>query len=66
MKRGFIIILCFAVFCSAVFAAEKDYTDFVKNLQEKINLPSFKGSAYERLAYITDSYGPRMWGSSTL
>lgn len=65
--RGFItLILCLAVIFSAVLAVEKDYTDFVKNLQQKIKLPPFKGSAYERLAYITDSYGPRMWGSSAL
>lgn len=67
MKRGFLIaILCFAALLTASFSAEKDYTDFVKNLQEKIKLPGFKGASYERLAYITDTYGPRMWGSSTL
>lgn len=67
MKRGFItVILCLTVIFATVSAVEKDYTDFVKNLQQKIQLPQFKGSAYERLAYITDSYGPRMWGSSTL
>lgn len=67
MKRGFItVILCLAVIFVTASAVEKDYTEFVKNLQQKIQLPQFKGSAYERLAYITDSYGPRMWGSSTL
>ena len=46
--------------------AEKDYTDFVKFLAQKIKEPGFKGSAYERLAYITDTFGTRMWGSASL
>jgi carboxypeptidase Q len=27
---------------------------------------SFKGKSYERLAYLSDTYGPRMWGSPIL
>jgi len=67
MKGGFFIVILFigAIIASA-YSAEKDYIDFVKNLQAKIKLPNFKGASYERLAYITDSYGPRMWGSNTL
>lgn len=45
---------------------ELDYTDFVKNLAQKIKQSPWKHSAYDRLAYITDTYGPRMWGSITL
>ena len=67
MRGGFLIaILCIGALVAPSFSAERDYTDFVKNLQEKIKLPAFKGASYERLAYITDSYGARMWGSSTL
>ena len=67
MKGGFIIFfLCLTALFSVISSAEKDYTDLVKNLQSKIQTAPFKGSAYERLAYITDSYGPRMWGSNTL
>ena len=67
MKGGFIIIfLCLGTLLFTSKAEEKDYTDFVKNLQQQIKLPTFKGASYERLAYITDSYGPRMWGSNTL
>lgn len=47
-------------------SAEKDYTDFVKALQDKIQLEPFRHSSYNRLAYITDTYGPRMWGSMAL
>jgi carboxypeptidase Q len=35
-------------------------------MQDKIQESPFKGSAYERLAYIVDTYGTRMWGSITL
>jgi hypothetical protein len=49
-----------------VLSAEKDYTDFVKDLQQKIQQGPFKGASYDRLAYITDTYGTRMWGSTTL
>ena len=45
---------------------EKDYTDFVKDLKNKIGTAPWKHSAYDRLAYITDTYGPRMWGSVAL
>jgi carboxypeptidase Q len=52
----------------AIVAAEKDYTDLVKFLKSKIEDKSgpFYHSAYNRLAYISDTYGPRMWGSQTL
>jgi len=38
----------------------------VLDLQQKIQQKPWKYSAYDRLAYITDTYGPRMWGSITL
>ena len=38
----------------------------MNNLAQKIKQSPFKGSAYDRLAYITDTYGPRMWGSTVL
>ena len=38
----------------------------MKDLQQKIQQSPWKYSAYDRLAYITDTYGPRMWGSITL
>ena len=47
---------------------EKDYTEFVKDLKANIedkNGPYYH-SVYNRLAYISDTYGPRMWGSQTL
>lgn len=66
MKALLIAILSLLIFTQAVISEEKDYTDFVKYLQEKINQTPFKGSAYKRLAFITDTYGPRMWGSTVL
>jgi hypothetical protein len=57
---GIIAILTLQVF------AEKDYTSAVKFLAAKMETPAFKGSAYNRLAFISDTYGPRMWGSVAL
>lgn len=47
---------------------EKDYTDLVKFLKTSIEDQKgiFYHSAYNRLAYISDTYGPRMWGSNAL
>ena len=58
-----IVALCFVF---VLLSAEKDYTPFVNDLAKKIKESPFKGAAYERLAYITDTYGPRMWGSIVL
>jgi len=56
--------------CTLLLAlmAEKDYTDVVKLLKTNIQNTTgiFHHSAYQRLAYITDTYGPRMWGSQAL
>jgi hypothetical protein len=66
MKIVFIVLLFLTILPNFSIAAEKDYTDFVKYLQQKITQSPFKGESYKRLAYITDSYGPRMWGSTVL
>lgn len=66
MKILFIAFLSILIFSQVVINAEKDYTDFVKTLQQKIKESPFKGSSYNRLAYITDTFGPRMWGSTVL
>lgn len=31
-----------------------------------MNTAQHKHSAWNRLAYLTDTYGPRMWGSTVL
>jgi len=47
MKGGFLIsILCIGAILAPTFCAEKDYTDFVKSLQQKIKLPNFKNASY--------------------
>ena len=59
--------LFIALLVLGVVFAEKDYTDLVKDLKDKIeNNPKFHHSAYNRLANIVDSYGTRLWGSQTL
>jgi carboxypeptidase Q len=64
MKYLFITVLLLALSLQGL--AEKDYTDFVKSLKDKIGQAPFKGSAYNRLGYLVDTYGPRMWGSVAL
>ena len=55
-----------ALLLPATLAAEKNYTQFVNTLKDKITQAPFKHAAYERLAYIVDTYGPRIWGSVAL
>ena len=52
--------------CLTITLAEKDYTDTVNKLISKMQEKDFKHSAWNRLAYISDTYGPRMWGSVVL
>lgn len=63
------IIIPILVATLLVFGScEKDYTDFVNSIKQLIEDPNkpFRHSAWERLAYITDTWGPRMWGSEVL
>lgn len=64
MRNLLLISLLLAVLTAAT--VEKDYTDFVVDLSNKIKQAPWKHSAYDRLAYLTDTYGPRMWGSMAL
>lgn len=61
-----LLVFCLLIALLSAVTVEKDYTNFVKDLKDKIGMAPFKGSAYNRLAYITDTYGPRMWGSMSL
>jgi carboxypeptidase Q len=61
-----LLIFCLLLVALSAATIEKDYTDFVLALKDKINAAPFRHSAYDRLAYITDTYGPRMWGSMAL
>ena len=64
MKYLLLALVLLALVCQG--KAEKDYSDVVKTLKDKIGQAPWKHSAYERLAYIVDTYGPRMWGSVAL
>lgn len=66
MNSVIILLLLIGSLIGIGLTAEKNYTDIVKLLQSKIQEPEFKGSAYKRLAYITDTYGTRLWGSISL
>jgi hypothetical protein len=61
-KLSLILLLVVLVSC------EKDYTDFVTYLRDNIQNQSgiFYHKAYDRLAYLSDTWGPRMWGSAQL
>lgn len=58
-----LVILALALPASS---AEKNYTEFVNTIKDKIGQAPWKGASYDRLAYIVDTYGPRMWGSVAL
>ena len=51
---------------ASCFLVEKDYTEDINMLITAMKTAKFKGKSYERLAYLSDTYGPRMWGSPTL
>jgi carboxypeptidase Q len=61
-------LIFLALILVLTLSAEKDYTDLVKKLKSSIEDPNgiFYHSAFNRLAYISDSFGPRLWGSQTL
>ena len=61
-----LILLVLPILLITIANCETDYTTFVADLQAKINSAPYKHSAWDRLAYLTDTYGPRMWGSSVL
>lgn len=60
-------ILAMLLLIVGVYTAEIDYTETVQKLQDAINNNAdFHHKAYEHLAYISDTFGPRMWGSDAL
>lgn len=50
----------------SLVSCETDYAAVVADLGNKIKQNPYKHSAWNRLAYLTDTYGPRMWGSAVL
>lgn len=63
-----IIIPILVVCLLRVGECESNYTSFVNTIKSAIENPKlpFWHSAWERLAYITDTFGTRMWGSESL
>ena len=66
MKGVSILILC--LFVIKAHTQIPDYTEivqkFVANMSDKTG--PFYHAAYKRLAYISDTFGPRLWGSAAL
>lgn len=45
----------------------KNIADVLKLLNETISKnPEYKGKAWEKAAYLSDTFGPRLWGSESL
>lgn len=43
------------------------YDDIVKQIKSEVsNNPELKNAAYNRVAYLVDTFGPRLWGSEPL
>ena len=59
-------IVLVLLLCLGLLHAEKNYTDTVNLLAQKIKSPAHQHYAWNRLANISDTYGPRMWGSTVL
>lgn len=46
---------------------QKDYNSIVNLISQRINTDSeLKSAAYNRVAYLVDTFGPRLWGSEAL
>jgi carboxypeptidase Q len=45
----------------------KSYDDVVLHIKSVVlNCPEFKSASYNRVAYLVDTFGPRLWGSEPL
>ena len=71
--RGFLIFLgIIFLINSKIFLAPKNdsednYNYVLSTINSTVNSnDSFKSASYDRLAYIVDSFGPRLWGSLNL
>ena len=58
--------LMWLAFIGAAVQAQDNYELVVTKLREAMLQKEFKHKAYDHLAYIVDTYGPRMWGSKQL
>ena len=61
-------ILVLSLLIIATSAQAEDYTTIVQNLIDNMHNVSglFHHAAYNRLALLSDTYGPRLWGSAAL
>ena len=72
MRSNLSVVLAALLLFSCCFlpaqTQEKNYTNTINQLKASIEDQTgiFYHSAYERLAYLSDTYGPRLWGSDAL
>ena len=61
-------ILVLSLLIIATSAQAEDYTTIVENFIDNITNKAspFHHAAYNRLALLSDTYGPRLWGSAAL
>lgn len=60
------VIAVVLLVCLSAVLAEKDYTSDVRRMKELMQTDKYKYASFERLAYLSDTYGPRMWGTPAL
>ena len=56
--------------CNINYLSDKkdvSYDDVVKHIKSVVSsCPEFKSASYNRVAYLVDTFGPRLWGSEPL
>lgn len=62
--KNLIVLSLITVF--AMYSSTANYTSIVEQIVSSVNSKDFKHMAYQRTAYLVDTYGPRLWGSESL
>lgn len=68
MTKAISLLIVMVLLAAQSLAADKNYTINVLQIKNtvKSNSSQYHHSAYNRLAYWVDTYGPRLWGSNNL
>jgi len=61
-----LLVLCYGIF-ARTHLRSRDYTEVLKLLNDTMTSSNqFQNASFDRLAYVVDSFGPRLWGSDNL
>ena len=58
--------LIIALFMTIAYCTNDVIKKNVEDIRQAISTGPNKHKAYEKLAYIVDTFGPRMWGSPSM